>query len=193
MLSRLYQYNYDGDEHQFTADQHRQLHFIDSLNRVIESKTFRVNYTAYDIRRRQDFIRPGHNATVMTLSREEKTDSHPFWYAQIIRALIIPFVHLEPDSRNRSSQTMEVLWVRWFGIVPGYKWGFKAGRLPKVGFVLEQDADAFGFLDPSLVIRKCHLIPVFSQGRTNTLLRHGISIARQPDDVDDWTEFYVNM
>lgn len=193
ILSCLYQYDYDGDERGFTAAQRGQLFFIDNLNRVIESKSFRVNYTSYDIHRQQDFLRPGHGGAIMTLSRKDKADSHPFWYAQVLRAFIITFVHVAPDSRNHSPQTIEVLWVCWLGIVPGYRWGFKVARLPKVGFVPEQDNDAFRFLDPSLVIRRCHLIPVFSEGRTDTLLRPGKSITRQPGDIDDWSEFYVNM
>ena len=191
----MYQYGNDGDEHQFTETQHNQLYFINNLNRVTESKSFRVNYTAYDIRRRQDFLRPGHGSFIMTLSCEDRAESHasPFWYAQVLHAFIIPFVHVAPDSRNRSPQTMEVLWVRWLGIVPGYTWGFKVAHLPKVGFVPENDDEPFGFLDPSLIIRRCHLIPVFSEGRTNALLRRGESVARQPGDIDDWSKFYVNM
>ena len=193
ILSRLYQYDYNGGEHQFTTTQHSQLHFLEDLNRVIESRSFRVNYTSYDIRRKQDYMRPGPDCTIMTLSCEDGPDCHPFWYAQILRAFVIPFVHIGPDARNRSPQTMEVLWVRWLGIVPGSIWGFKVARLPKVGFVPEQDNEAFGFLDPSLVIRRCHLIPAFSEGRTDALLRPGKSIARKPGTVDDWSEFYVNM
>ena len=50
-----------------------------------------------------------------------------------------------------------------------------------------------GFLDPSLVIRACHLIPAFVDERTSELLRPGISLARLPGEMDDWTAFYVNM
>ncbi|KAG1722403.1 uncharacterized protein EDB91DRAFT_1088151 [Suillus paluster] len=44
---------------------------------------------------------------------------------------------------------MEVLWVRWFGVVPQYRWGFQEARLPKIGFI-PKSPGAFGFLDPSL-------------------------------------------
>ena len=88
---------------------------------------------------------------------------------------------------------MEVLWVRWLGVVPGYKWGFSQARLPKVGFVPDNNDNAFGFLDPSLVIRGCHLIPSFSNGRTDTLLRKGTSVVRNSTVEDDWCSFYINM
>ncbi|KAI6009987.1 hypothetical protein BKA83DRAFT_4504106 [Pisolithus microcarpus] len=172
LLSRLYQYEYDGDECQFTAVDHNHLHFVNNLNNITKLKTFHVNYTSYDVRRQQDFMQPGHGCTIMVLSREDGPGIHPFWYAQ---------------------QIMEVLWVRWLGTEPGYRWGFKEACLPKVGFVPATNDDAFGFLEPSLVVRGCRLIPAFSQGRTDTLLRHGESIARQPGETDDWCAFYVNI
>ncbi|KAF8237554.1 hypothetical protein L208DRAFT_1148665, partial [Tricholoma matsutake] len=65
---------------------------------------------------------------------------------------------------------MEFLWVQWFGTEPGYHWGFKSALLPKIGFVPESDGNAFGFLDPSLILRGCHLVPCFSDGCTSQLL-----------------------
>jgi hypothetical protein len=88
---------------------------------------------------------------------------------------------------------MEFLWVRWFGTVPGHKYGFKAARLPKVGFVPDTDDQAFGFLDPSLVIRGCHMIPAFADGRTSELLTTQNSAAHLPGELDDWVAYYVGM
>ena len=51
----------------------------------------------------------------------------------------------------------------------------------------------FGFLDPSLVIRRCHLIPCFPDGRATALLKQGHSVARGPKEEDDQRSFYVNM
>lgn len=138
-------------------------------------------------------MRPGHNCAVMTLSREEGEHKHPFWYAHVLRAFHIQVLHTGPQARNRSPQTLEVLWVRWLGIDPTFQWGLKEARLPKVGFVPMTDDDAFGFLDPSFVIRGCHLIPAFAEGRSDALLRRGPSLARFEEEVDDWAYFYVNM
>src|SRR5262245_22695215 len=82
--------------------------------------------------------------------------------------------------------------VRWFSIVPGYRYGPKIARLPKVGFMHSTDDSAFGFLDPSLVIRGCHLIPAFADGRTSELLPSP-SIALPIGETDDWKAFYVMM
>ena len=193
LLSRLHRYDYDGDERQFSVLEHNNLHFVDNLNTVTESKIFRVNYTSYDIRRQQDFMQPGPGCTIMMLSREDGPNAHPFWYAQVLRAFQIPVVHVVPNICDCSRQIMEVLWVRWLGVEPGYHWGFKEARLPKVGFVPDTDDHAFGFLDPSLVMCGCHLIPAFSEGQTDTLLRCGESCVRKPGESHDWRTFYVNM
>jgi len=53
------------------------------------------------------------------------------------------------------------------------------------------EGGAFGFLDPSEVIRGAHLIPAFHYGRTPNLLPK--SIARRPDQNDqDFFYYYVN-
>ena len=88
---------------------------------------------------------------------------------------------------------MELLWVRWLGVEPKYHWGFRTAQLPKVGFVPESDDNAFGFLDPSLIIHGCHLIPCFPDGHTTMLLKQGHSIARGSMEEDDQHSFYVNM
>ena len=67
-------------------------------------------------------------------------------------------------------------------------------RLPKVGFVEVTDEDAFGFLDPDLIIRGSHLIPAFHFGRTHDLMPYDRpTVARSADEKDDWVNFYVNM
>ena len=73
-------------------------------------------------------------------------------------------VHYCPGGVSSSKETLEVLWVHWLGIDPDHRWGFQQCALPKVGFVPELDNLAFGFLDPSLVIHGCHLIPAFADG-----------------------------
>ena len=193
LLLRLYGYKYDGDEHLFTDDERNDLWIVGGLNRVIESTILQVNYTTYDIHREQDVMRPGPACFAITLSWENSPNAHLFWYCQVIRAFHISVLHVGPNARSRSPQIMELLWVRWLGVEPGYNWGLWEARLPKVGFVPDNDDLTFGFLDPSLVNRGCHLIPCFSNGRTAALLRQGASVARRPSEDDDWCSFYVNM
>ncbi|KAH7917017.1 hypothetical protein BV22DRAFT_1027096, partial [Leucogyrophana mollusca] len=125
----------------------------------------------------------------MVLSRESSPSpgSLPYWYARVLGIFHARVLYAG------KVQPMEFLWVRWYGTVPGYRSGSKSARLPKVGFVPESDPSAFGFLDPSLVIRGCHLIPAFADGRTCDLLRGGPSAGRKLGEEDDWAAFYVNI
>ncbi|KIM66090.1 hypothetical protein SCLCIDRAFT_22307 [Scleroderma citrinum Foug A] len=131
--------------------------------RMVKSKIFWVNYTTYDIRHDQD---------VLCAFRVQ--------------------VRFCPGSVSQPKRSMEVLWVRWLGVDPDHQWGFKQAHLPKIGFVPNSN-EAFGFLDPSLVIRGCHIIPAFVDGCTDLLMPRGQSISRWPGEVDDWRAFYVNI
>jgi hypothetical protein len=99
-----------------------------------------------------------------------------------------------PAANNCSVQRLEFLWVRLFGVEPNYASGSEAARLPKIGFVPDTDHDTFGFLDPSLVLRGCHLVPAFAAGRTQSLLQTtSPTTARLPGEIDDWANYYVIM
>ena len=130
----------------------------------------------------------------MVASPETGPNAHPYWYAHVLGVFHATVVHTGSAARNRSMQHMEFLWVRWFGTEPSYKPGFRTGRLPKIGFVPDTDSSAFGFLDPSLVIRGCHLVPSFADGRTPELLQTSTATAaRRPDEMEDWVNYYVMM
>ena len=131
----------------------------------------------------------------MLRSREVTgTGIHPYWYAQVLGVYHANVSTTHPEASRHSAQRMEFLWVWWLGTEPGYQSGSKVGHLPKVGFVEDNDKDAFGFLDPELVIRGSHLVPDFNSGRTDDLMSYDEpTVARCPDEKDDWMNFYVNM
>jgi hypothetical protein len=163
-------------------------------NQIYSIQTLSVNYTTYDIRRDRDTINPANHNFVMVRSSELGSDVHPYWYAQVLGVYHAFVFTTHHAARYQSTQHMEFLWVRWLGIEPRYRSGQKYARLPMVGFVEETDDLAFGFLDPSLVIRGCHLIPRFVSGRTNDLMSYqGPTAARATGCTNDWTNFYVNM
>jgi hypothetical protein len=124
ILSHLLGLEYDGDERDFTGVERNDVHFINNLNSVFQPKHFQINYTTYNVHRDQDTLRPGNGSTVMMLSRESSAGAHPFWYAQVLGAFCINGLHVGPNAQNHSPQMIEVLWVRWFGVVPQYHWGF---------------------------------------------------------------------
>ena len=155
LLSRILELEYDGDERTFTHEQRNTIQ-LTNTDRTVWSKVLRINYPTYDIREAHDIVRMTRGDPIMTLSRD---DDHPFWYARVLMAFHVT-VRFSPEGSSPSEKNMEVLWVRWLGVDQDHKWGFKEGRLPKVGFVPDRpDHIPFRFLDPSLVLRACHLIP----------------------------------
>ena len=153
------------------------------------TKVLRINYTTYDLRRAQDSLNPRTHANVMVLAHEDDAEiSHPYWYARII-GIFHAFVnhHSSPEPVH-----MDFLWVRWYGRDVGHRAGWNIKHLHRVGFVDGNDPLAFGFLDPSLIIRGCHLIPAFAHGRTKDLLPPSLARLNAENDTDS-TFYYVNM
>ena len=148
------------------------------------------------MRRSQDSINPRTHPYFMTPSHEDTTDEtepHPYWYGRILGVFDADIIHTDPYSRTSTTQRMEFVWVRWLGRDLTYKAGWEARRLHRVGFIPDtEEGGAFGFLNPSDIIRAVHLIPAFAHGKTSQLL--GPSMARQPhENNEDWIGFYVNM
>ena len=111
-----------------------------------------IIYTTYDVHREQDTINPHTHNNMMVLSHETESSHHPYWYTHMLQVFRAYVRHCGEESRNLSVQPMEILWVRWYGTVPGHRYGSLAAWLPKVGFVSDLDLATFRFLDPSLVI-----------------------------------------
>ncbi|KAF7370032.1 hypothetical protein MSAN_00633200 [Mycena sanguinolenta] len=193
VLGRLQKREFDGDTHEeFTPDDRNTVRIIG--NRIYATRTLRVNYTTYDVRRGQDTLNPRTSCFAMVHSAETEAGAHPYWYCQILGIFHTTVCEVASNGEHTTPQSMEILWVRWMGVEPGFRAGIKMARLPKVGFVEESDPYAFGFLDPQHVIRGCHLIPDFAAGRTNDLLAtQGPTAARSPDDTEDWRTYYVDI
>ena len=71
----------------------------------------------------------------------------------------------------------------------------KQAKLPKLSFLPEADEFAFGFLDPSLVLRGCHLIPAFADGKIPESLTTMPNVAEAPSSgvLYSWSHYYVGM
>lgn len=94
---------------------------------------------------------------------------------------------------THSTLSVDLLYVRWFGRDPDWKGGPAIIRLDRIGWVPEDDpSGAFGFVesvDPSRVVRACHLIPAFALGKTTRLLR----LSQTWDTLSgDWINYYVS-
>ena len=163
-------------------------------NVIFRVATLRVNYTTYDMRRDFDTVNSTTHPFIMVSSPETEKGAHPFWYAAVLGVFHADVQYTAEDSRDFRHNRMEFLWVRWLGVVPGHSFGKKHARLPKIGFVPDSDEFAFGFLDPSHVVRGCHLIPSFVDGKTQDLLStDGRSLGRVGTEDDDWANYYIGM
>ncbi|KAL6305510.1 hypothetical protein BKA93DRAFT_707118, partial [Sparassis latifolia] len=154
-------------------------------------QTLTINYTTYDVRHAQDTINPSTDrCNVMVLADNDDPHAHPFWYARILGIYHVNAVDLSPHS-DEIPKRVEFLLVRWLGEDPDWRGGWHARRLDRIGFIPASDDSAFGILDPSDILRACHLIPAFALGRTNGLLNQS-RLARRQNEQDDWDRFYVN-
>jgi hypothetical protein len=141
------------------------------------------------MRRDQDVINLRTRSDVMVLSNDDD-DGYPYWHCRVIGIFHINVRELGGDQNVKR---FDVLWVRWYGLDESCAWGFSAKRLPCIGFGHSDDPETFGFLDPSDVVRACHLIPSFSQGRKEQLLpARSLSHQLNEDDMD-YFRYYVNL
>ena len=195
LLGRLLGRGFDGDaDATFTSADRLTVRLHNET--IFRVHTARINYTTYDLRWAYDTINPRTHPFVMVASPESAPGSHPFWYAAVIGIFHAQVQHIGKDSRDYRPRQMEFLWVRWLGTIPGHSFGRRQARLPKIGFIPDSDEFAFGFLDPSLVLRGCHLLPAFNDGRTTELLTttsSSITEARSSSELDEWAYYYVGM
>jgi hypothetical protein len=195
ILGRLIGREFDGDMHEdFTDSDRNSIRF--SGGKIYSVQQCRIYYTSYDLQRQCDVINPHTHPDIMLRSPVNEEGAEPYWYARVLGVY-----HADVWTENLdipgagNVMPMDFLWVRWFGEEPDYRSGSCLARLPKIGFVESTDEYAFSFVDPASVVRGCHLIPAFDAGRSADLLPCHHSVARRlnPDDVDDWLNFYVNM
>ncbi|KAI0258587.1 hypothetical protein BC834DRAFT_1045792 [Gloeopeniophorella convolvens] len=181
LLTRLRGEEYDGDEQQYSDQDRAEVIILD--DKMYHRKTLRINYTTYDLRCEQDTI-SSSRPDVMVLSCEDDDDSHPYWYARVQRIFHVNVLHCPANTpAPETSERMDVLWVRWFGIDTSVRGGWARKRLHAISFIPSSDPGAFGFLDPMQVIRGIHLIQRFDHGTTDQLL--------PPSDKD--YDYYVNQ
>lgn len=112
-----------------------------------------------------------------------------FWYARVI-AIFHVNVRLESEE---DFDRMEILWVRWYGEDTTWPHGPSVKRLPRLGFIPHSEPAAFGFVDPSDVLRAAHLIPGFTHGKTESYLPPSPACRSPSENDEDWKYHYVNV
>jgi len=156
-------------------------------DRLYRHNIMRINYTTYDVRRAQDVINPNtSHCNVMILNEK---GSSPYAYAKVLGVYHINAFYAGHNGLSECRpRRMEFLWVRWYHNVE-VESGWNARKLDRVSFLPVGHPDSFGFVDPSQVLRGCHMIPVFSRGKVHPDCNGLSRIAR---DALDWKQYYVN-
>ncbi|KAH7917995.1 hypothetical protein BV22DRAFT_1025326, partial [Leucogyrophana mollusca] len=161
---------------------------------IYKHNLVRINYTAYDVQHTQDIVNPWtEHCNIMMLAQQDSADPthpvrHPFCYTKVLGIYHTNIIYVGPGMVDYRAKWMEVLWVHWCELVE-LQATWNSGRLDAVQFVPMAEDDAFGFIDPSDVMRSCHLIPTFSKG---TLHPDGVAMSHCAQDGDDWKLYYVN-
>jgi hypothetical protein len=165
-------------------------------DRIFMHKLMRINYTTYDVRRDQDNMNPStaHNNIMALADHTHSFDStsdqdHPFRYAQVLGIYHANVVYVGPGMLDYQPRRIEFLWVRWYQNVGLERTGWNGRKLDRIQFPPVSSDDAFGFIDPSDVLRTCHVIPAFARGKRYWDGK-GLSCCAQ--DSSEWAEYYVN-
>lgn len=172
----------------------------DSTNHIFFNKDtlyrhniMRINYTTYDIRRKQDSINPRTtHRDIMVLAGSSDEGDHPYLYARVIGIFHANVVYTgsRAGERDYTPRRMEALWVRWYELDPkGKEGGWLSSRLDQLRFHHVNQPSAFGFLDPADVIRACHVMPKFRLGRRH---KDGKGLSPCAMDSKDWSAYYLN-
>lgn len=165
-------------------------HVLFKHDRIYHHNIMRVNYTTYDVRREEDVL---HHFTcqhnIMVLANGTGNDaSHPFAYGRVLGIYHANVIYTGPGMTDYQPIRVEFLWVRWYERISDHS-GWKACKLDRLKFCNITDADTFSFVDPSDVLRGCHVIPRFCKGQTHT---GGKGVSSCAKDGTDWKEYYIN-
>lgn len=158
-------------------------------NRIYRHPLLRLNYTAYDLQRETETVNPRtDHRDIMLLSRANGPKTHPFCYARILGIYHANIIYTGPSSRDYQARRIEFLWVRWFEVLDQPS-GWEHLTLDAVRFAPMASTNAFGFVDPTDVLRCCHLIPAFERGKLHS---DSIAMSHYARDSEDWKCYYIN-
>lgn len=179
-----------------TADKDPSNYIFLKNDRIYHHKLSRFHFTTYDVRRGTDIINPGtSHYNVMLLASgadannsDDPSNLHHFLYARVLGVYHANVIYTGPGMKDYEARRLDFLWVRWYEIVDPASSGWSNSRLDTIRFPPISRKDAFDFVDPSNVLRGCHVMPNFAKGK-----RHldGVGISRCAKDVNDYHCYYV--
>ena len=160
-------------------------------DRIYTHKIMRIKYTTYDARRDEDIIHLDTEQTnVMLLNPAYSYGSpiHPFSYGKVIAILHAEVAFVGDIARQGAEYVyypIEFLWVRWYKILPSSS----NSELDKVELLPIDHTGAHSFIDPSQVLRACHIVPDFESG---VRYQDGRGKSEVANDRADWDKYFIH-
>ena len=116
---------------------------------------------------------------------------HPFIYTHMLGIYHANVIHKSTTigPHSYTPMQMEFLFVRWFPYQGSTNVQWANLKLDPLSFMLVHSENAFGFVDPSDILRGCHILPWFQEGKVHTD-QQGMS--RAANDKNDWCEYQLN-
>lgn len=162
-------------------------------DRIYRHNVARFNFTTYDVRRSQDVVNPGtSHRDIMLLAKPDDlqaNSNHPFLYARVLGIFHANVIYVGEGMHDYVPRRLEFLWVRWFQYLRSQSVSWTDHRLDCVQFPPTASDGAFGFVDPSDVVRRSYIMPRFASGAVH---RDGIGLSPCAKDAKDWKSYYVN-
>jgi hypothetical protein len=192
-----------GNEHSESNEQPSRPELDGILFRndcMYSHKIMRINFTTYDVRRSQDVIHTGTtHCNIMVLSDPRSSESSskepnlpfPFVYGRVLGIYHVNVIYNGPGMLDYRPRRINFLWVRWYEPVDSAPMPWKKMKLDRVRFSPVNSDDAFGFLDPSDVVRTCHIIPRLATGRV-TEQRNSQNASLIAKSMNDYKMYYIN-
>ena len=112
-----------GEDLAFSDEERDQVLILE--DKIFVHKVLRVNYTTYDLQRKQDSITTRH-PDVIVLSQETDEAHHPYWYACIICIFHVNVCYYGDSNNGEDLKRFNVLFVHWFGRATDIPSGFAA-------------------------------------------------------------------
>ena len=143
--------------------------------------------------RGQDIINcgtPHYNVMLLSslTSDSESSSKCRYLYARVLGAYHANVTYTGPGMLDYKPRRIDFLWVRWYQVQRAGTISWKNSELPMVSFPPLASDTAFGFIDPSDVLRACHIIPAFASGQTH---EDGVGVSSHARDRDDYHAYYV--
>lgn len=121
-------------------------------------------------------------------SDDEATSKSRYIYARVLGAYHANVRYTGLGMLDYKPRRIDFLWVRWYEIKRGGTDSWRDSELPMVSLPPLASHSAFGFIDPSDVLRACHIIPSFARGLVHD---DGIGLSRRARDEEDYKAYYV--